>query len=419
MTAANNHSQTGQPLEIRGAPQKVRKFNKLALASVLGLGALLVLGSFAIAVRPPTANGNGAPRELYNTASKPTADGLSALPTSYADIKQDTPRLGPALQGDLGPAMRRAQQTQYADPDPLANAPAGGSREAAKREAEMLIRNAQLSDTARTSGVFFQIDASPTRALRPAATAAADERPDPFAYLAALGQQAGSVSEDVFGGDPNAQARKEAFAAREQDDAIYNPYQLQTPASPHQIMAGTIIPATLLTGVNSDLPGQVIAQVSEPVYDTVTGQTLLLPQGARVIGRYDSVIAYGQSRALLIWSRIIMPDGSSIQIDNLPGVDARGFAGLSDRVDHHSWRLARGIALSTLLSVGTELADDDDDRVSRAIRDAVQDGANQAGQKIVQRQLGVQPTLTIRPGWRLGIIVNKDIILRPYQGDTP
>lgn len=419
MGAANDHSQMAPPLEIRGAPQRVKKFNKFTLASILGAGALLVLGSFAVAMRPPSANGNGAPRELYNTVSKPTADGLAALPISYADVKPTTPALGPALQGDLGPAMLRAQQSQFAKADTLSAAPMGGSREAAKREAEALIREAQLADTARTSDVFFQIDAPPTREARPVVSAAAGERPDPFAYLSALSQQTGNVSGSLHGNDPNAQARKEAFAERQQDDAIYNPYQIQVPASPHQIMAGTIIPATLLTGVNSDLPGQVIAQVSEPVYDTVSGETLLLPQGARVIGRYDSVIAYGQSRALLIWSRIIMPDGSSIQIDNLPGVDVRGFAGLSDRVDHHSWQLAKGIALSTVLSVGTELADDDDGVVSRAIRDAVQDGASQTGQQIVRRQLSVQPTLTIRPGWRVRIIVNKDIILRPYEGDAP
>jgi type IV secretion system protein VirB10 len=103
-------------------------------------------------------------------------------------------------------------------------------------------------------------------------------------------------------------------------------------------MAGTVIPATLLTGVNSDLLGQVIAQVTRPVYDTVTGETALVPQGARLIGRYDSVIAFGQSRALLVWSRIVMPDGSSIRIDNLAGVDAHGYAGLEDKVDHHFWR---------------------------------------------------------------------------------
>ena len=206
------------------------------------------------------------------------------------------------------------------------------------------------------------------------------------------------------------------FLGETDDTSIYNPHRLETPVSPWQLMAGTVIPATLLTGVNSDLPGQVIAQVTNPVYDTVSGETVLVPQGARVIGRYDSVIAFGQSRALLVWTRIIMPDGTSIRIDNLAGVDARGYAGLEDKVDYHSWRLLQGVALSTLLGVGSELASDDEGDIARALRRSAQTGANQAGQDIVRRNLDVQPTITIRPGWRLGIVVNEDIVLKPYEG---
>jgi type IV secretion system protein VirB10 len=216
--------------------------------------------------------------------------------------------------------------------------------------------------------------------------------------------------------DPNRQVRKLDFLGEEPDPSIYNPHRLETPVSPYQLMAGTIIPATLLTGVNSDLPGQVIAQVTSPVYDTVTGETILVPQGARLIGRYDSVIAFGQSRALLVWSRIVMPDGSSIRIDNLAGVDARGYAGLEDKVDYHSWKLLQGVALSTLLGVGAELGTDDESDVARALRRSAQTGANEAGQEIVRRNLGVQPTITIRPGWRLGVLVNKDIVLKPHEG---
>ena len=146
---------------------------------------------------------------------------------------------------------------------------------------------------------------------------------------------------------------------------------------------------------------------------------MLVPQGARLIGRYDSIIAFGQSRALLIWSRIVMPDGSSIRIDNLAGVDARGYAGLEDRVDYHSWKLLQGAALSTLLGVGAELGSDDEGDIARALRRSAQTGANEAGQEIVRRNLGVQPTITIRPGWRFGILVSKDIVLQPYQRGTP
>ncbi|MEJ1968433.1 MAG: TrbI/VirB10 family protein [Rhizomicrobium sp.] len=111
----------------------------------------------------------------------------------------------------------------------------------------------------------------------------------------------------------------------------------QDPVSPYQVMAGTLISASLITGLDSDLPGLVVAQVTQNIYDTVTGQTLLIPQGSRLIGTYDSVVAFGQSRALVVWQRIIMPDGSSIQIDNLPATDAQGYSGLSDDVDYHTW----------------------------------------------------------------------------------
>ena len=125
------------------------------------------------------------------------------------------------------------------------------------------------------------------------------------------------------------------------------------------------------------------------------------------------MIAYGQSRALIVWSRVILPDGSSIRIDNLPAADTSGYAGLADRVDNHTLRMFSAAALSSLISVGAELSEDDDE-IARALRDAVQEGASRAGDEVLRRQLSVQPTITIRPGWRLRILVQQDLILRPY-----
>ena len=143
---------------------------------------------------------------------------------------------------------------------------------------------------------------------------------------------------------------------------------------------------------------------------------MLIPQGSRIVGRYDSVVAYGQNRALIVWKRIIMPDGTSIRIENLPGVDGRGNAGLKDRVNNHTLRIFSAAALSSLISVGAELSDDDDDRIARALRDATHDGASRASDEIIRRQLAVHPTITVRPGWRLRILVHQDIILQPYGG---
>ena len=409
-----------KPLEIRGRPRPVKRFSKRALMVLLGTGSAIVLGSLAFALQSPKDDAGGPARELYNTGHNPEADGLSELPKSYGELPRED-ILGPPLPGDLGTPILKAQregrmglsEEDAPEADPM-------REHLAALEAELREREAALSDAARGSGVFFQVGASAGSnngigSVAPAAPASLS-----FPDLSAFAPSDGSAFGSSLSEDPNRQVRKLDFLGADPDPSIYNPHRLETPVSPYQLMAGTIIPATLLTGVNSDLPGQVIAQVTSPVYDTVTGEIVLVPQGARLIGRYDSVIAFGQSRALLVWSRIMMPDGTSIRIDNLAGVDARGYAGLADKVDYHSWKLLQGVALSTLLGVGSELASDDEGDIARALRRSAQTGANEAGQEIVRRNLDVQPSITIRPGWRFGILVNKDIVLKPYEGgDQP
>ena len=177
-----------------------------------------------------------------------------------------------------------------------------------------------------------------------------------------------------------------------------------------------MIPAAMITGIRSDLPGQITAQVTENVYDSPTGSLLLIPQGTRIIGQYDDGVTFGQRRVLLVWNRLILPGGRSIVLERLPGAGASGYAGLQDEVDYHWWDLMKAAGLSTLLSVGTELAASDEDRLIRAIRDGAQETINQAGQQIIQRQLQVAPTLTIRPGFPVRIIVTRDLVLEPYGG---
>lgn len=190
------------------------------------------------------------------------------------------------------------------------------------------------------------------------------------------------------------------------------------PVSPWTLQAGSIIAASLVTGLNSDLPGLVTAQVTENVYDSVTGRSLLIPQGSRLIGSYDSVVAYGQSRALVVWQRIILPDGSSIRIDNVPATDTQGYAGLTDKIDRHTWQLLKGVALATLLGVGTELSfGNSESDLVRAIRESAQQSGARAGDQLVTRGLNIQPTLKVRPGWPLRVVVHKDIVLPgPWGG---
>jgi len=182
------------------------------------------------------------------------------------------------------------------------------------------------------------------------------------------------------------------------------------------VQAGSVIPAALITGIRSDLPGEITAQVTENVYDSPSGKFLLIPQGARLIGQYDSQISFGQSRVLLMWTRIIMPNGASIVLEHQPGADSAGYAGLEDDVDYHWGNLAKAAAISTLLGIASELVLNSNNSIVQALRTGAENTVNRTGQTLVSRQLNVQPTLTIRPGFPVRVVVNRDLVFAPYKG---
>jgi type IV secretory pathway VirB10-like protein len=221
--------------------------------------------------------------------------------------------------------------------------------------------------------------------------------------------------------DQNMQEEKRTFAGDKREHSPYLLAALQHPISRYEIKAGTIIPSLLLTGVNSDLPGQITAQVRENVYDTVTGQFLLIPQGTRLVGEYDSKVAYGQERALIIWSRMILPNGHSICLEGMPGVDLSGYAGLKDKVNNHYAKLLTGVVLGSIIGAGAQVATGGQGTAFNAPsfgQQAVSGAAqhiNQVGQQITQKNLNLQPTIEIRPGMKLNIFVTKDMILKPYS----
>ncbi|MDZ5696717.1 TrbI/VirB10 family protein [Chelativorans sp. M5D2P16] len=411
-----------EDLALRVKPRPVRRINRRVLFLLSGAGLMLIFGAVIVALDPPNLFDRGETgRELYRTENNPTPEGLEQLPSRYSDLEPKI-ELGPPLPGDIGPAVVETERDLGIAPSN--NLPFRPDPEADAARAER-IRQARMAQQGRESEVFFQLtsggpdtanafDMTGDRQAR--GTPPATNRTNPFDAL----RTPADVGADALfgpgtGTDQNMQDRKPDFLNGEVDDEIYSPHSLQEPVSPYQLMAGTLIPASLITGLNSDLPGRVIAQVTGNVYDTPTGRFLLIPQGARVVGTYDSQVAFGQERALVVWQRIIMPDGSSILIDNLPATDTAGYTGLEDEVDFHTWRLLKGIALATLLGVGTELTfGEDESDLVEAIRGSAQDSANQAGQRITERNLNIQPTITIRPGWPLRIIVHKDIVLRPY-----
>jgi len=403
-----------EALSLRARPRPVTRFNRRVLIGAAALGSAAVLGATLVALDPPSFRGRRAGEELYSIDRKPTAEGLAELPGDYGEIPPPpVPQLGPPLSGDLGPPVVRLEQDLGLAP-PESSAMGSVLRpdpedDAARAERLRLARQAQQ---ARESGVFFQITVRPGAQGPGVQPAPSSQMSGPERDLSPV-----AAAQPLRSENPSGQGRNLDFLNQPVDREVYNPHPLQDPVSPYQVMAGTVIPASLVTGINSDLPGQVIAQVTENLYDTVTGRHLLIPQGARLIGRYDSVIAFGQSRALVVWSRLVMPDGSSIVIENLPATDTAGYAGLEDQVNYHTWRLLTGIALSTLLGVGTELTfGEEESDLLRAMRQAAQRDANRAGQSITERHLDRPPTITIRPGWPLRVIVHRDLILRPYRG---
>jgi len=405
-TSATPPKADPETLVLRGTPRRVTRFKRHVVIGVAAIVTVAVLGASWLALRAPALKVKANGDELYNTDGKPTPDNLASLPASYDKVK--VPVLGPPLPGDLGPGILRQEKNLGMSPATGALRP--NSEEDAARADQL--RLAQQARQAREGGVFFQVSSTNRLSDNSASNVSALNSSVPVL----LDQQKPNPAQLNPAHDQNDQQHKIEFANHRDDDAIYNPHEIQTPTSPYEVLAGTIIPASLITGLDSDLPGLVIAQITQNIFDSVSGAILLIPEGSKIIGSYDSVVAFGQSRALVVWQRIIMPDGSSIQIDNLPATDAEGYSGLEDSVDYHTWALIKGVAISTLLGVGTQLAvGNQQNDLLTAIRQSTQDSVNQAGQQITQKNLNIQPTIKVRPGWPLRVIVSKDLVLRPYQ----
>lgn len=388
-----------ETLVLRARPRKVVRFKRGLLIGIAAVGAAAIFGATWFALRGTSPIHRPGDEELYNTKNKRLPDFMAALPPSYDKIK-----LGAPLPGDLGPSVVDREHSLGLNPADTSFKP---NPEDDQARAER-IRLAQQARQADEAGVFFQIANKTGGATSTNATA-------PEAPSETSPTNSNNLDRDPMK-DPNNQGRKIALVSGKADQDIYNRHALQTPASPYELLAGTVIAASLITGLDSDLPGTVIAQVTEDVFDSATGRYLLVPQGSRLIGTYDSVVAFGQSRALVVWQRIIMPNGTSIQIDNVPATDTKGHAGLKDEVDYHTWTLLKGIAMSTLLGVGSQAAfGSNSSNLVEAIRESTQESTNQAGQQIVEKDLSVQPTLKVRPGWPLRVILNKDLILQPYR----
>lgn len=370
------------PMRLRADLPRVTRLSRKVLMGLGGVAGLGLGGILIYALQSPKPGQGGT--ELFSTENRVIADQLAELPSDYSG-----PILGPPLPGDLGGPILAAQELGLPVVTPGLPGPAIDAEEQ-RRLAE--------EEAARTSAVFFQDGAG--SGLPPPAPVMPN-----FAGLGMVGQPGAPAEED----------RQLAFLTAPSDPRTVAEDRIVAPASPFILQAGSVIPAALITGIRSDLPGQITAQVTQHVYDSPTGRILLIPQGSRLIGEYDNAINTGQRRILLVWTRLILPDGRSLALERLSGADAAGYVGLQDRVDRHWWGVAQAAALSTLLNIGAEAATDESDKLAAAHRDGAQDTIGAVAQEIIRQQLAIPPTLTIRPGFPLRVIVTRDLVLEPWR----
>ncbi len=379
-----------ETLVLRGSPGRVVRFRRSVVVCLVALASTAIAATAWIALQPIALRTAVTDPDEGNSRAGAPADALADAPKSYGDV----PRLGPKLPGDLGRPILAHQRAAGAAVPPGSDA----AWQVAETERQ---RVAAEQRAARQSAILM-----PMRAILPPDLPALD--PTGGVLNEGKGGQAGAaISSNVD--------RRHGSTAEFAGGRVSGGGQLVPLRSPWTLSTGSVIAASLMTGINSDLPGMVIAQVTQNVFDSATGRTLLVPQGSRLIGNYDSVVAFGQRRALVLWQRLILPDGASLDLDNAPAADPAGYAGLAGEIDFHSWRLLKGVAIATLLGVGTELSLAGESDLVAAFRDSAQSNAARAGDQITRRNLDIPPTITVRPGTPVRLIVNRDLVLAPWE----
>lgn len=284
-------------------------------------------------------------------------------------------------------------------------------------------RRLALREAALSAPVTVRLDArtdaeeggDTPRGMSDAATA-------PIVPAMLAGTEAGSGTPPESGGQDErlsfiTQARQ---AAKPSQDRLLSARRVAI--SPFTLRAGSVISATLLTGINADLPGTLVAQVRADVFDSVTGRALLIPNGARLTGSYDSHVVQGQKRVLVVWHRLLYPDGSDLDLRGMPGVDPAGYAGFAASADEHIGKTIGSSALLSVISAGAQLSQPQRSAVAGAVPDVGQVIAGAVGQQIAneslqlaQRQTQAPPTLTVEPGYHFDVLVDRDIVLSvPY-----
>lgn len=423
-----------QDLSVRASPRRVSGLRRQTIRLAIALLAVIVAAALIVGLGidfhshvPSGSHRIELPPD--NQQPSPIAD----LPSTYADLpRPQSPAAPPAAPKDgmhhPGDGMQMPSSGD-AQKDDLARLLSSiqqvgkQNQELARQLAAYQSAAAQEQAKVWGSGLFFKIDEGPDRQEHP--NDVSHSAVDSLAALknAAATATAASPPPTAPPQPPTDQQRKLAFLNESPapqmgiDRSTLSPNPGVAHSDGYLLQTGTVIPAALLTGINTDLPGDVVASVTAPVYDSPTGNHLLIPQGARLQGNYDSQVAASQNRALLVWHRLLLPDGRSVNLDRMRGTDAAGYAGLADQVDYHLDKLATATLLSGVIAYAGNLAGGRQTLAltpGDVVGDAVAQQAATTGSNIVQRQLNVQPTITVRPGWPVRVLVNRDIVLPSY-----
>lgn len=381
----------------------VRRLNKLPLVIVGGL-ILLVMVMLLIALQSRAKRGQQQAIQ---------EEQLPMLPDTQAGYQELLKEWENREGADVGEGVIiEAAQEELAPPAPVIPPPTAAELEVMKQRQEALHQALNSPTAVSLNRVQGQGEQGAARApTGPPADGGEAGLED--LLRAVEGQD----------GDLNQQARKEQFVETARRFG-YSTEPRLAPLTRYELRVGTVLPAVLLGGINSDLPGLVQAQVVQDVRDTRSGQHVLIPQGSRLIGGYDSRVAFGQRRVLVVWHRVMFPDASTLELGAMPGVDQAGFAGVRDQVRSHFFRIFGSATLLSLIGAGAQLAQPQDDNpgtlsARELIIAELAREWNQLGQEMIRRGMNVQPTLIIRPGYRFNVLVNKDLILKPYAPMRP
>lgn len=450
-------------LDINPETPKPVRVSKRAIACGTGVGILLLIafayGGYRRQIQIRTETAQKDLRKNVSPASSAGAEFTKEIPAGNVPMTHReslTPAAPPSIQEltpppqlyaygtgpipGMAPANERVVIRHPTQPPPP---PPAAIRQPTEEERQLVAtyqreREAMLAPTGirqpgsvwaggrplQASGMSLPDDISRIAALTQALTGNAKK--DPTTEIIQRAVSAGARQDDASDGfdAQNAQNRKEAFlnTVRTKHGDDYLRSTRVAPLSKFEIKAGWEIPAILEQGLNSDLPGELKALVTSNVYDTATGLHLLIPQGARIIGTYDSRIAYGQDSVQVVWTRIIFPDASSVDLDGMAGLDIRGNSGLRDKVDRHYKRLFGMAVLSSLFAIGYELTQQRNRTILTVPSPQETAGATagreigQLGAQITRRNLNVQPTVKVPAGYRFTVRVNRDILFdAPYE----